>query len=106
MRISDWSSDVCSSDLYACRMSHRLARIVSILGHPLVSLPVAALLLTANQGAGPARLSALVLGLGAIALGVLGYSRWQVRRQRWRHRSEERRVGKERVRTLIYRGAR
>src|SRR3546814_11671998 len=70
---------------YACRMSHRLARIVSILGHPLVSLPVAALLLTANQGAGPARLSALVLGLGAIALGVIGYSRWQVRRQRWRH---------------------
>src|SRR3546814_7461046 len=69
-------------------MSHRLARIVSILGHPLVSLPVAALLLTANQGAGPARLSALVLGLGAIALGVMGYSRWQVRRQRWR-RSEE-----------------
>src|SRR3546814_3160471 len=66
-------------------MSHRLARIVSILGHPLVSLPVAALLLTANQGAGPARLSALVLGLGAIALGVMGYSRWQVRRQRWRH---------------------
>src|SRR3546814_11791804 len=66
---------------YACRMSHRLARIVSILGHPLVSLPVAALLLTANQGAGPARLSALVLGLGAIALGVMGYSRWQVRRQ-------------------------
>src|SRR3546814_12054523 len=67
----------------ACRMSHRLARIVSILGHPLVSLPVAALLLTANQGAGPARLSALVLGLGAIALGVMGYSRWPVRRQRW-----------------------
>lgn len=66
-------------------MSHRLARIVSILGHPLVSLPVAALLLTAHQGAGPARLSALVLGLGAFALGVMGYSRWQVRRQRWRH---------------------
>ena len=66
-------------------MSHRLARIVSILGHPLVSLPVAALLLAAHQGAGPARLSVLVLGLGAIALGVMGYSRWQVRRQRWRH---------------------
>src|SRR3546814_1154665 len=55
----------CARGRYACRMSHRLARIVSILGHPLVSLPVAALLLTANQGAGPARLSALVLGLGA-----------------------------------------
>src|SRR3546814_8026574 len=71
----------CARGRYACRMSHRLARIVSILGHPLVSLPVAALLLTANQGAGPARLSALVLGLGAIALGVMGYSRWPVRRQ-------------------------
>lgn len=66
-------------------MSRKLARIVSILGHPLVSLPVAALLLAAHQGAGPARLSSLLLGLGAIAVGVMGYSRWQVRRQRWRH---------------------
>src|SRR3546814_17944096 len=71
----------CAGCRYACRMSHRLARIVSILRHPLVPLPVAALLLTANQGAGPARLSALVLGLGAIALGVIGYWRWPVRRQ-------------------------
>src|SRR5690606_6562860 len=66
-------------------MSHRLARTLSILGHPLLSLPVAALLLAAHGGAGPARLSALVLGLGAIAAGVMGYSRWQVRRRRWRH---------------------
>jgi membrane-associated phospholipid phosphatase len=66
-------------------MSHRLARIVSILGHPLLSLPAAALLLTAHGGADPTRLSALALGLGAIALGVMGYSRWQVRRRRWRH---------------------
>ena len=66
-------------------MSHRLARIVSILGHPLVSLPVAALLLAAHGGVGPARLLTLVLGLGAIASGVMGYSHWQVRRERWRH---------------------
>ncbi|MFC3715942.1 phosphatase PAP2 family protein [Luteimonas soli] len=66
-------------------MSHRLARIVSVFGHPLVCLPVAALLLAAHQDAGPARLSALMLGSGAIALGVMGYSRWQVRRERWRH---------------------
>lgn len=66
-------------------MSHRLARLMSILGHPLVSLPLAALLLAAHGGAGRARLSALVLGLGVIAAGVMGYSHWQVRRERWRH---------------------
>jgi membrane-associated phospholipid phosphatase len=66
-------------------MLNGLARALSILGHPLLSLPVAALLLAANRGAGPARLSALVLGLGAIAIGVMAYSRWQVRRRRWAH---------------------
>jgi len=66
-------------------MLNGIARALSILGHPLLSLPVAALLLAAHRGAGPARLSALALALGAIAAGVMGYSRWQVRRNRWRH---------------------
>jgi membrane-associated phospholipid phosphatase len=78
-------------------MLNGLARALSILGHPLLSLPMAALLLAANRGAGPARLSALVLGLGVIAIGVMAYSRWQVRRNRWRHVDAS---GREERRTL------
>ena len=66
-------------------MSNGIARVLSILGHPLLSLPGAALLLAAHRGAGPARLSALALAMGALGAGVLSYSRWQVRRNRWRH---------------------
>jgi membrane-associated phospholipid phosphatase len=78
-------------------MLNGLARALSILGHPLLSLPVAALLLAEHRGAGPARLSALVPGLGAIATGVMAYSRWQVRRNRWRHVDAS---GREERRTL------
>lgn len=78
-------------------MLNGLARALSILGHPLLSLPVAALLLAAHRGAGPGRLSALVLGLGATAIGVMAYSRWQVRRNRWRHVDAS---GREERRTL------
>lgn len=66
-------------------MSNRLARTLSILGHPLLSLPVAALLLAGDDGAGATRLSMLALGLGVIAIGVMAYSHWQVRRNRWQH---------------------
>lgn len=66
-------------------MPNRVARALSILGHPLLSLPMAALLLAMHGGAGPLRLAALALGLGAIAIGVMAYSRWQVRRRRWQH---------------------
>jgi membrane-associated phospholipid phosphatase len=67
------------------RMPYRLARALSILGHPLLSLPVAALLLAMHGGAGPLRLAVLASGLGAIAVGVMTYSRWQVSRRRWQH---------------------
>lgn len=66
-------------------MPNHLARALSILGHPLLSLPVAALLLAAYRGAEPARLSALAMVMALVGGGVMGYSRWQVRRNRWRH---------------------
>src|SRR3546814_18624458 len=74
MRISDWSSDVCSSDLMA-RAVHRLDRIGALLGlreeHVLlVVVPVPGLLPQAD-----------------------------VKDLRTAHRSEERRVGKECVST-------
>lgn len=67
------------------RMSNRIARAFSIAGHPLLSLPAAALLLAAHRGADALRLSTLALAMAAVGIGVMGYSRWQVRRNRWRH---------------------
>ncbi|TWH99057.1 hypothetical protein IP90_03236 [Luteimonas cucumeris] len=66
-------------------MPNALARTLSILGHPLLVLPTAVLLLAANEGADTRRLSGLGLALGALAALVLAYSWWQVRRKRWTH---------------------
>ncbi|MCL1634108.1 phosphoesterase [Luteimonas sp. SX5] len=64
-------------------MTNALARALSILGHPLLVLPAAALLLAAKAGA--PGLSRLAFGLGGLAVLVLAYSWWQVRRGRWDH---------------------
>src|SRR3546814_13888001 len=95
MRISDWSSDVCSSDLDA------LQRSLSLLALPQLSLTFAnAVLLTALVAGDyfgaraahvtPRRLS-ITSGLANLLLTPLGA------------RSEERRVGKECVSTCRYR---
>lgn len=65
-------------------MSIVLARTVSILGHPAVLLPLAAVTLAAAHGdTGLAwRMSA---GFAAWLALVLGYAWWQVRRGRWAH---------------------
>jgi hypothetical protein len=62
-----------------------LARALSILGHPLLLLPAAALLLAAHEGADRGRLSGLAFALGTAAAVVMAYSWWQVRRRRWQH---------------------
>lgn len=69
---------------YADRMNHAVARAVSIFGHPMLVLPLAALALTAARGQ---YRMALWMGLGfaAFAALVMGYSSWQVRRGRWAH---------------------
>lgn len=66
-------------------MSASLARALSILGHPLVVLPMAVMLLAVDDGADRQRLSGLALLLGGLAGLVMAYSWWQVRRQHWRH---------------------
>jgi len=69
---------------YAASMSQTLARAVSILGHPMLVLPLAALVLASGRGDGRD-----TVWLAAIftlfALLVMTYSVWQVRRGRWRH---------------------
>jgi membrane-associated phospholipid phosphatase len=66
-------------------MNPAVARTLSILGHPLLVLPAAALLATATgKGAG----SRLLFAAGAfavLALLIQGWSWWQVRRGRWQH---------------------
>lgn len=66
-------------------MPNALARTLSILGHPLLVLPMAAMLLAADQGADPQRLSRLAFAMGGLGALVMAYSWWQVRRERWGH---------------------
>ena len=76
-------------------MVHAFARAVSILGHPMLVLPVAALLL-ATRTLGVREAAWMALGFAAFAALVMGWSGWQVRRGRWQHvdasRHEERRT--------------
>jgi len=62
-----------------------VARAVSIVGHPVVLLPVAALVAASTQGASPEQLR--LIGGALVTLGaiVLGYSWLQVRAGRWSH---------------------
>jgi membrane-associated phospholipid phosphatase len=65
-------------------MNHALARVVSVSGHPMVALPLAALALTAARGQYRIALW-MALGFTAFAAVVMAYSSWQVRRGRWSH---------------------
>ncbi len=69
----------------ASSATDRFARAVSILGHPLLVLPVALLLPAALRGGDPRTLQAAFAGFALFAAFVLGWSRWQVRRGRWAH---------------------
>src|SRR5687768_6420412 len=65
-------------------MNRAFARAVSISGHPMVVLPLAALALTLARG--EYRVAVWMgLGFAAFAGMVMAYSGWQVRRGRWSH---------------------
>src|SRR3546814_6886838 len=86
MRISDWSSDVCSSDLKIHQSRHLI---------PVVLL-IVVVLGTIYTGFATATEAAAVGVVGALILsGVQGSLSWPV----FKERSEERRVGKECVST-------
>jgi membrane-associated phospholipid phosphatase len=68
----------------AAAPSQRLARAVSILGHPLLVLPFSILLLAAEDG-DARQLARLAAGFAAFAALVMSYSWWQVRQRRWAH---------------------
>lgn len=65
-------------------MTNAFARALSIVGHPMLVLPLAVLLLSRAHGDGSG-VWWLGLGFGFFAATVMGYSWWQVRRGRWAH---------------------
>jgi membrane-associated phospholipid phosphatase len=69
---------------YPARMNRPLARAVSIAGHPMLVLPLAALALTLARGRYRTALW-MAVGFTAFAALVMGYSAWQVGRGRWSH---------------------
>lgn len=69
---------------YAGRMSESLARAVSLLGHPLVLLPLTVVALSSAQGDAASR-ARIAIGMALFAGIVLSWSWWQVRRGRWEH---------------------
>lgn len=62
-----------------------LARVVSILGHPLLMLPLAVLALSAARDGARRDTLAIAAGFGVFAALVMAYAWWQVRRGRWGH---------------------
>jgi len=62
-----------------------VARAISIVGHPVVLLPVAALVAASTQGASARQLLLIGEALAAFGAIVIGFSWWQVRTGRWSH---------------------
>src|SRR3546814_14669595 len=119
MRISDWSSDVCSSDLVdrvgveaadgddfldlgdadLCRGRHRLVEVARGLAEDEVAALVGLPPLDDREVGEDAAFEDIILSVEALHFIALGDERADA------GRSEERRVGKERVRTLRFRWA-
>lgn len=62
-----------------------LARALSLLGHPLVTLAFAMLVLARAHGEGDVALGRIALGCASSAAIVVAYSWWRVRRGDWAH---------------------
>lgn len=62
-----------------------IARAASIVGHPLIFLPTAALVAATEKGASMQQLKLIGLILAALGLAVMAYSYFQVRSGHWSH---------------------
>jgi hypothetical protein len=62
-----------------------LARFISLIGHPMLVMPLAALLAARASGIDRAHALAVSAAIAFVGLLVLGFSGLQVRRGRWRH---------------------
>src|SRR5512134_2334120 len=80
-----------------------VARAVSIVGHPVVVLPVAALVAASKRGASLQQLHLIGGALVTLGVVVLGFSWWHVRAGRWTHVDAS--VGNERNSLNAFLGA-
>lgn len=78
-----------------------LARVVSILGHPLLVMPLATLLAAHSRGADAATVRVLVATVATLALLVFAYSTAQVRSGRWQHLDASRGSERRRLNTVL-----
>ena len=69
---------------YAGHMTHAVARAVSILGHPMLVLPLVMLVLATGRG-GTGDVLWMGVGFIVFAAVVMAYSKLQVRRGQWAH---------------------
>lgn len=69
---------------YPDHMTHAFARALSIVGHPILALPASVLTLMLWRGEAQQAWS-MAWGFAILALVVMGYSAWQVRRGQWAH---------------------
>src|SRR3546814_14549179 len=96
MRISDWSSDVCSSDLGAEPVMHNVGRLVMAAEYE----PGKWVVTQTRTGERPQRFGGWLIGQTAILYVIV------LLPLLWVGRSEERRVGKECVSTCSSRWSR
>ncbi len=66
-------------------MKIAIARALSIAGHPLLLLPVTALVVAFASGGQPRQLWITAGALAMLAVAIQGWSWWQVGRGRWQH---------------------
>jgi len=66
-------------------MRNVLARAISIVGHPVVLVVIAALFTASARGATVSQLQLVGGVLATFGIVVLGFGWWQVRRGRWSH---------------------
>src|SRR3546814_12656782 len=98
MRISDWSSDVCSSDLQsATGPNRRIEGRVMQGASPAAGAPMG--ILRCQRGSVTVEGALVAVLLGVLLLGVIDFGLAFRRQSELANRSEERRVGKECVST-------
>ncbi|WCT72720.1 hypothetical protein PQ455_13895 [Sphingomonas naphthae] len=79
------------------RLPNLVARGLSIGGHPALLVPGCALAALAARGGSAGMILRFGLILGLLALVLMGWSWWQVRRKRWQHVDASRPVERRRL---------
>ena len=78
-----------------------IARVVSILGHPAVLVPVAAIWVAISEAAPAATVQRLVLMAAGLAVFVTAYSLIKVRSGAWQHVDASRRSERRSLNLLL-----